>query len=219
MPASVPTLVLKGLAEGLTLRAAEREPVEPEGLVDRFETLLDHRPHDNQVDSVLRSLSEADLVRQPGEEEGYQLTQDGARRLSRYRRLPDPFKQAAVELFRIQPSHLSTATRKAGSTPHSGEDRYGPEPKLSGDGWVAEALEAIPTRAKVQARYARVSFDRDPGARAWTLRVEQHEPGRYEGAASCPLTFLYEAATRLLSRARGPPRNPDGDGGRVQASP
>lgn len=204
MPAEVPTLVFKGLAEGLTLHAAEREPTDEPGLVDRFERILGQRPHPNQVESVLREVRDADFVRTPEDaDEGvHQLTQAGARRLAAYRRMPASFEASLVELFSIPPARREESPPE-GSAPSA----PGASDQLAGDGggWVAAALAGIPTDVEMQAPYARVSLDRDPAHRAWTLRVERHEPGRYEGADVCPLTFLYEAATRLLARARGPP--------------
>lgn len=203
MPTKVPTLVLKGLAEGLTLHAAEREGIDAQSLGDRFERLLDHRPHANQIESVLRDVQDAEYVR-GSEDEGarFQLTQEGARRLEAYRRLPKPFKRSLVELFRIRPNaiveEVDPQTQQSGDQSETGSARA--------DGWVQDALDRIPREVEVQAHYARVSMDRDPAARTWTLRVEQHEPGRYEGAQACPLTFLYRAATRLLSEAKGPAR-------------
>lgn len=200
MPAEVPTLLFKGLAEGLTLHAAEREPTDEPGLRDRFEQLLGQRPHSNQIDSVLREVRGADYVRTPdGDGTGiHQLTQDGARRLEAYRRLPDALKTSLIELFRIPPE-------LHGTDPPTSEPA--PEPARSGGdatSWIEAALREIPGEIEVQAPYARVSFDRDPAGHAWTLRVERHQPGRYEGAQRCPLTFLYEAATRLVADARGP---------------
>lgn len=203
MPTKVPTLVLKGLAEGLTLHAAEREGIDAPSLGDRFERLLDHRPHANQIESVLRDVQDADYVRSSGDEEDVvQLTQEGARRLEAYRRLPQPFKRSLVELFRIRPNAIVQEVDRRPS------ERGSPGEADSGraEGWVQEALEEIPGEVEVQAQYARVSMDRDPAARCWTLRVEQHEPGRYPGAEACPLTFLYRAATRLISQAKGPAR-------------
>lgn len=204
MPADVPTLLVKGLAEGLTLHAAERAPTDAEGLMDRFESLLGQRPHANQVRPVLGRLREEDLVREPGDGDGYRLTQQGARRLERYRRMPEAFGTAIVELFGIE-----DAAPEAGSAPGAA----GEPPSPASEGWMGRALEALPGAVEVKAPHARVSLDRDPGSRAWTLRVENHDPGRYEGADACPLTFLYEAAARLVVAIRSPPPRPGADPG------
>lgn len=202
----VPELLVEGLAEGLTLRTAEREPADPNGILDRFEDLLGARPSDEAVLPVVNRLADEGLIQAPESvpANGYRLTQDGARRLEAYRRLPDPFKKALVEVFRIDPTSLVDR-----APPTDGSSRPRPA-RGNGDratdrgGWIEDALAVIPDDVEVRARYARVSFDRDPAAHTWTLRVERHEPGRYEGAGACPLTFLFRAATRLLTDARAP---------------
>lgn len=205
---TVPTLLMKGLTEGLILRTVEREPTPADAFLDRFEALLGEPPHANQVAAVLERLANEDRIRAdgPSGQGAYRLTQAGAERLQAYRSLPDRFGAQLVELFRIDPVPAATATIREDPA-GVGTDLPGREPARSAssaDGWVGEVLDDLPREPAIHAPYATVQLDREPAARRWTLRVEHHEPGRYERSGDCALTFLYEAARRLLYAARGP---------------
>lgn len=193
--AKVTDLLLEGLSEGLILRTVERGPAAPGDLLDELARLLGRPPDRKQVFPVLHRLEDHDRVR-PTEASGgqgkiYQLTQAGARRLAAYRSLPEPFKQTASELFHL-PTRQRDQVDPASPSPPA------PPVEMAEEGWVQACLAQLPDAPEVQAPFARVSLDREPRSRAWTLRVEQHEPGAYEGAQACPLTFLYAAASRLL---------------------
>lgn len=199
--AKVADLLLEGLSEGLILRTVERGPAAPADLLDELTRLLGRPPDRKQVFPVLHRLEDHDRVR-PTEATGgqgkvYQLTQAGARRLAAYRALPGPLEQITHELFDLP-------ARQRG---HDGQAATGiPSPPAdpAEEGWVQACLAQLPAAPEVQAPFAWVSLDREPGSRVWTLSVEQHEPGGYEGAQACPLTFLYAAASRLLYGGRSP---------------
>lgn len=193
--AKVTDLLLDGLSEGLILRTVERAPTAPADLMDELGRLLGRSPDRKQVFPVVHRLENQDLLRPTEatsvEPKLYRLTQAGARRLATYRSLPEPFKQTASELFDL-PAHRSHPSRRASPS--------GPSPpvEMAEEGWVQACLAQLPDAPEVQAPFARVSLDREPSSRAWMLRVEQHDPGAYDGAQACPLTFLYAAASRLL---------------------
>lgn len=191
---TVPAPVLDGLTEGLTLRSVEREPATTGQLAGRFERLLGQSPDPEPLRSTVERLARADRIRSNGEDPPiYRLTQDGARRLAAYRGLPEPFKQRLTEVFGID-----------GADPERVEP--GPEPPPVGGrpegvqrpGWAREALARLPAGPEIRAPFARFSLDHAPGARTWTLRVEQHEPCPRPDEAAGPLDVLYAAAVRLL---------------------
>ncbi len=204
-------LLVHGLAEGLILRTVERAPTAPGDLMDELGRLLGRSPDRKQVFPVVHRLEDQDLLRptDAGDHEPkvYQITQDGARRLAAYRSLPEPFKQTASELFDLP-------TRQRGQVDPARVHPPSPPVEMTEEGWVQACLAQLPDAPEIQAPFARVSLDREPRSRAWTLRVEQHEPGGYEGAQACPLTFLYAAASRLLYTGpaagplEGPPSTP-----------
>ncbi|MDX1611560.1 MAG: PadR family transcriptional regulator, partial [Candidatus Thermoplasmatota archaeon] len=159
----------------------------------------------------------------------YELTAAGAERLGEFRAVAPGFKNRLVELFEIpEREALADALADAGNLEEL--DHLAQRPRTVPDadpgppgaaqevqarrpgqpsalqatpGWVHEALEALPLGPAVQAPFAKVSLEREPGGGAWTLRVEQHQPGQYAGASACPLTFLYLAIQQLLLE---PPR-------------
>lgn len=191
----VADLLLEGLAEGLILRTVERQPTGPSDLLDELGRLLGRTPERKQVFPVVHRLESDDLLRpsqaeeadRPDQPKVYRLSQAGARRLATYRALPEPFKRTTAELFEL-PSH---------GLPHRADTGWeGLE--MVPEGWVQAALAQLPAAPEIQAPFARVSLDREPSSQSWTLRVEHHQPGAYDGAQACPLTFLYAAASRLL---------------------
>lgn len=208
--ATVPALLLEGLAEGLTLRSIEREEASRADLTGRIETMLGQRPSEDQLGPVLDRLTRTDRLRLDDAHEPpvYRLTQEGARRLMAYRRLPDALGATLVSLFRLDGALDEDAPRipsqPAAPAPRSTPASAPTAPldparvDVASTGWVREALAALPASAEIQARHAHVSLDREPARQRWTLTVEQHDPGGYQGAGACPLTFLYEAAVRLI---------------------
>lgn len=212
-----PTLVLKGLLEGLVLLAIEREPTHGYGILKDLEELLGEGPTKSQVYSLLQRLEDDDLiVSEEREEEGrsrvvYRLTAGGQERLDEFRDLPVAFKHRVVDLFDIPPpddmvakleaqGHVEELAAMEGAPLPQPPRRAGPgEPAPDAEpGWVDVRIEELPRGPEVQAPYARFSFDREPGTGTWSLTVEQHRPGSYEGADACPLSYLYQATQRLL---------------------
>lgn len=201
--------VLKGLIEGLVLHALEREPTHGYGILKDLEEALGERPGKNQVYPLLRDLEEEGYIESEPVEDArtkqlYRLTDRGEERLSAYRSLPHPFKNWIASVFGLP--HLSGY----GEESEDGEPSQGPqepdeparaaEPGTSeGEArWVKVQLDALPRGPKVKAPHAEVSIDRAPRRGTWSLTVENHEPGAYEGADACPLTYLYLAVQRLL---------------------
>lgn len=212
-----PTLVLKGLLEGLVLLAIEREPTHGYGILKDLEELMGEGPTKSQVYSLLQRLEDDDLiVSEEREEEGrtrlvYRLTSGGQERLDEFRDLPVAFKHRVVDLFDIPPrgdmvaeledqGHIEELAamedrprrqaRQAAQQPGSGP--------TAGPGWIDVRLEELPKGPEVKAPYASFSFDREPATGTWSLTVERHRPGDYEDAEACPLTYLYKATQRLL---------------------
>lgn len=205
------TLVLKGLIEGLVLHAIEREPTHGYGILKEIEESLGEAPNKNQVYPLLQRMEEDGLIRSEEVSEDtrtkqvYHLTRDGESRLREYRTVPPAFKQRMVTLFSIPPPDELEQRVEEGEA----DIRPAPRPRRSrppavGDAWVAEALEYLPASPEVRAPFARVSLNKHPGTGTWTLQVEHHEPGAYEGADVCPLTYLYLATQRLLFEAPEP---------------
>lgn len=191
----VPILLLEGLGEGLILRTVEREPRGPAEIHETLARMVGQLPERKLVFPVLQRLEQADLIRAPNQTDDrpkrYHLTQAGARRLADHRELPASYKAAITDLLDL-PARSDGVAREPGEPASAAETTSGP------GGWVDRLLGQLPESPPVMAPYAQVSLAKDQGARAWTLRVEHHEPRGYEGANACPLTFLYEAATRLL---------------------
>jgi DNA-binding PadR family transcriptional regulator len=188
----VTSLVLDGMLEGLVLHAVERAPTHGYGILKDLENALGEAPNKNKVYRLLRDLEEEDLVVSEEVEEGsrtrqvYSITERGLDRLDDYRNLPGPFKEQLAGLFGI--GETPTDPDRASSTP---------------DAWVEDVLAQIPDNPAIQAPGPEITLDRAPGKRTWSIRVENHEPGQYEDADACPLTFLYFAAQQL---AFGPGR-------------
>lgn len=190
----VPILLLEGLGEGLILRTVEREPRGPGEIHEILARIVGQPPERKLVFPVIQRLEQADLIRAPDQTDDepkcYHLTQAGARRLADHRELPASYKAAITDLLDLQ------APNEAAGQP--GDSTSAAEAPSASDGWVDRLLARLPESPQVMAPYAQVSLAKDQGARAWTLRVEHHEARGYDGASACPLTFLYEAATRLL---------------------
>ncbi len=191
----VPILLLEGLGEGLILRTVEREPRGPAEIHDALARIVRQPPERKLVFPVLQRLEQADLIRAPNQTDDrpkrYHLTQAGARRLADHRELPASYKAAITDLLDL-PARSKRAAHEPGEPASAAQAPSGP------GGWVDRLLAQLPESPPVIAPYAQVSLAKDQAARAWTLRVEHHEARGYEGANACPLTFLYEAATRLL---------------------
>lgn len=201
----VRSLVLKGLMEGLALHAIEREPTHGYGILKELEGALGERPSKNQVYPLLRQLEDDGYVRAEEVEDGrqkqiYHLTEDGHARLADYRSLPRPFKNWLAGLFGMphlkdgdEPDEVPTDREPTPSHPSEKVPALDPD-----RAWVPQVLETLPEGAKVQAPFATISVDREPAQGTWSLTVHQHDPGAYEGAERCPLTFLYLALEQLV---------------------
>lgn len=211
--AGIPDRLLDVLAESFTLHHVEAEPATPSEISEKLAAALDLAPPTERVSTVLKALEADDRIRPDDAESGscYLLTQDGARLLHSYRTLPAPVTGALGRLLHLggdeapSPSASGQEPQAPSAPPDQGisRPRAGLEDVDLEEGWVGDVLDQLPIGPDVEARYARVSLDHEPGSNRWTLTVEQHDPGAYEGASACPLTFLYAAATRLLYR---PPR-------------
>lgn len=222
--ATVPELVLKGLAEGLVLRSLEREPATPAELADRLDTMLGHQPSADALARLVDRMAETGWVRPTGDgpEAAYGLTQDGARRLALYRQLPDAFKTHLASLFRLDgegggPSDDAAVEPAPDASPDPAlVDGAAPVPRVSVNGdagtdpqaWARAALGALPANPPVQARYATYALDLDTAAPGWRLEVTHHDPGAVGDAPLGPLDFLYLAATRLLYHVEEPAAEP-----------
>ncbi|PSG97160.1 hypothetical protein BRD56_06800 [Thermoplasmatales archaeon SW_10_69_26] len=186
--------VLDGLLEGLVLHAIERDPSHGYGIIKDLEAAIGKEPSKNRVYRLLRELEEEGLVDSEEETEDsrtrqvYSLTDEGIQRLEAYRDLPGPFTGRLTGLFDVDGTHAAPQTEA--SDPPTGPD--------VGSDWVAQQLAELPARPEVQAPHAEFSLERSPGEARWRLVVERHEPEDYEGAESCPLTYVYLAIHRLL---------------------
>lgn len=185
----VASKVLDGLLEGLVLHAIEAEPSHGYGILKDLEGAIGEAPSKNRVYRILRDLEEAgcvvseEVTEDSRTRQVYSLTETGAERLTEYRDLPGPFKSWLSGLFDVE------APRQG-----SGEAT----PSRIEDGWVSKRLDELPSEAPVNARHASFSLDRTPGEGRWELTVERHEPGSYEDADECALTYIYGAVQKLL---------------------
>lgn len=197
----VRSLVLKGLMEGLALHAIDREPTHGYGLLKELETAMGERPSKNKVYPLLRDLEDQGLVDAEPVEDGrqkqvYHLTDSGRERLAEFRSLPRPFKTWLAGLFGLEDG---PAEDQAVEPEPARPDR---EPAADADAaWVPELLARLPDDPSIEAPHANIRVDRDPGQGTWSLTVERHEPGAYEDAERCPLTFLFLAMQRLCFAA------------------
>lgn len=198
--------VLKGLIEGLALHAIDEEPTHGYGLLKKLENALGERPSKNRVYPLLRDLEEDGLLVSEAVEDGrskqvYRITEAGRERLAAFRSFPRPFERWLGGLFGIDgdADAAPEAEVEAESEPRPPEQPdVEHEPELAADAaWVPAALDRLPSGPTVQAPHARIRMDRSPGEGSWTLTVERHQPGEYEDADRCPLTFLYLAVQQL----------------------
>lgn len=215
----VRSIAVKGLMEGLVLHAIEREPTHGYGILKDLESALGDRPGKNQIYPLLRELEDEGYVEAETAEDGrtkqvYHLTEEGHDRLASYRSLPPPFKNWLASVFGLP--HLEAGREPAAAQERAPEDEPaherpseptppdeepGPRPRAprpAEAGWVARVAEELPPGAEVKAPHAEISVERTPRTGTWSLTIRHHEPGRYEGAEACPLTFLYLAMQRLL---------------------
>lgn len=191
----VPRLMFHGLAEGLILAAVEQQPASATALRERLGRQLGQTPPRDAVEPLLEELAAGDRVRAKGEEgesePTYHLTQEGARRLAAYRRLP----AALAEAF----EHLVSAGGEPSTNPGTGA---APEPASvspeDAGSWVEAALDRLPQGPPVRDPHAEVRLDRDTASGRWSLEVRGHTPGRCQDEGACPLSFLYRAAVALL---------------------
>lgn len=193
----VPRLLFHGLAEGLILAAVERQPASAQALRERLGRLLDQTPPRDAVEPLLAQLAESDRIRaKPGAdgEPRYHLTQEGARRLAAYRRLPGSLAEGFGHLVGAD----GAADRRADPARGTDPDDTASPAALDGRAWVPAALERLPDRAPVEAPHAEVRLDRDTSTGRWSLEVRGHAPGSCADEDACPLTFLYRAAVGLL---------------------
>lgn len=204
--------VLKGLIEGLALHAIDEEPTHGYGLLKQLENALGERPSKNRVYPLLRDLEEDGLIESEEVDDArtkqvYHLTDAGRERLGSFRNLPRPFKRWLAGLFAIDASTAEPAAMLEPDEDREPAREPEPEPEqapardvdeLPADrAWVPATLAGLPAGPPVQAPHARISLDRAPGEGSWTFTVERHQPGEYEDADRCPLTFLYLAVQRL----------------------
>lgn len=191
--------VLDGLLEGLVLHAIEEEPSHGYGILKDLEAAIGEEPSKNRIYRVLRDLEEEGFVESEEVTEEsrtrqvYSLTPQGADRLREFRDLPAPFKGWLAGLFGIDGAGEPRRARDRTREPEPTELETEPEP-----GWVQEQLAQLPTDPPIQAPHARYTLDRAPGEGRWELTVERHDPGAYEGADECALTFVYLAIQRML---------------------
>jgi PadR family transcriptional regulator PadR len=186
--------VVKGLMEGLVLHALEREPTHGYGILKELESALGERPSKNKVYPLLRDLEEEDLVEaervdDARQKQVYHLTEAGHERLAEFRSLPRPFRRWLAGLFGLD-------VEATGEVAPERADEAGPTVAVD-EAWVPALLASLPDSTDVEAPHARFQVDRDPSQGTWSLTVERHEPGAYDGADRCPLTFLFLAIQQL----------------------
>jgi DNA-binding MarR family transcriptional regulator len=153
---------------------------------------------------LLRDLEEAGYVESEEVTEDsrtrqvYSLTDDGTERLAAYRELPAPFKEWLSGLFGL--GNGRSPDPEAGASAEATEGGAGAG--RGEEAWVEARLEDLPAEATVQARHAEYGLERSPGEGRWRFVVDRHDPGDYEGADVCPLSFVYMAIQRLLYEKR-----------------
>lgn len=210
---TVESKLLDGLDEGLILRLLEREPATPTTLHERLEKLLGRPPDDGHLLPILADLEIEGRIEargRVGDQPIYRLTGDGQARLASYRSVTDPLRQAIGEIFGIE-SQQGQPPPEALPDPPAPEDTKtdppeapAPQPDTGqpvdahAEDWVRRAIGQLPVSPGIEAPFANASLDIEPGADTWTLEVQQHAPGTYDGSDRCPLTFLYGASVRLL---------------------
>lgn len=208
---TVENKLLDGLDEGLILRFLHRESATPAELSRRLEETIGEPPGEEHLLPLLADLEMEGRIEADSQAQGqpvYTLTRAGEARLARYRSVAGRLQRATADLLGIDPSAPdeddppSTSNGHRETVPEEPPTRDptpSQAPPLRADeAWVREGLDQLPVSPRIQAPYANASLDIQAGAGEWTLKVEQHSPGSYEGAGRCPLTFLYGAAVRLL---------------------
>lgn len=208
-----PDALWPALDEPIVLALLEDEPCHGYGLYQKIGELFGSTVRKSHVYRVLDGLEEDGFALSREEQASsrtrfvYELTQDGLARLDDYRQIPTELRGVLASAFApgIEQDGASALSNAQGGpgAPDTGTRLARGAPA---EGWVVELLDQMPREASIEAPHASFTLERDPQAATWSLTVEHHEPGGYEGADACPLTFLYLAAIRLLLH-REPPRS------------
>lgn len=219
---TVESKLLDGLDEGLILRLLEREPATPGTLHERLEELIGRAPDDGHLLPILADLEMEGRIEargRVGDQPIYRLTDDGRARLASYRSVAEPLRQAIGEVIGVRSAQGGPASKSSLDVPDLGGTETRPpetpapqpdpgQPVDADDDWVRRAIGQLPVNPVIEAPFANAALDIQPGANAWTLEVQQHAPGSYNGSDRCPLTFLYGASVRLLYGTYGASMQP-----------
>lgn len=213
----VERVLWSALDEAIVLALLHEEPRHGYAIYSRIQQSVDAGIRKSRIYSLLHELEEEGLsssVEVPNasgpSKRVYELTDAGRTRLDAYQRLDPEFRellggvllvetQAGIEGNGYSPSQVQehrVHEAPSAQAQEKGQERGRLPPHVE-DAWVQACLEALPRSARIKAPAAQFSLSRSPAGK-WQLVVENHEPGSYEAAGECPLTFLYRATVRLL---------------------